>query len=97
LRTRIENRILVRDPVRDLTQPFGIEDIDTAAEAILQRDRFDRVLADTDSESEESSGDESSSESDSESSDSESEDEREERRRRAKKREEDEQEKKCVI
>ena len=76
LRTRIENRILARNPIRDLSTPFSSEDVDKAAEAILQRDRFDRFLADSDSEKERSSGEESSSDSDSESSDSESEDDR---------------------
>lgn len=86
LRTRIENRILARDPVRDLSAPFRSREIDTAAEAILQRDRFDRVMADTDSEDEDSSGSETESESDDESEDSESESERGSRKRRAYKR-----------
>jgi len=85
LRTRLENRLLARDPIRDLSEPFDVEDIDRAAEATLQRDRFDRALDDSDSDEDDSSGMDSSSESDDESSDSESEDERERRRRRAKK------------
>ena len=85
LRTRLENRILTQDPVRDLSEPFGVEEIDTAAAAVLQRDQFDRALDDSDSESNNSSEDESSSDSDDESSDSDSEDEREKRRRRARK------------
>jgi hypothetical protein len=84
LRTRIENRILARNPIRDLSTPFSSEDVDKAAEAILQRDRFDRFWADSDSEKERSSGEESSSDSDSESSDSESEDDRKHRHSRRK-------------
>lgn len=77
LHTCIENRILARNPIRDLSQPFGSEEIDTAAEVILQRDRFDRVMADTDSEEDdESSGDEELSESEDKESDEESEGER---------------------
>ena len=81
LRIRLENRILARNPVRDLSEPFEVDEIDTAAAAILQRDRFDRALDDSDSEVD-SSADESSSDSSEESSESESEDEREKRRRR---------------
>jgi hypothetical protein len=85
LRVRLESRILSRDPVRDLSEPFEVDEIDTAASAVLQRDRFDRALDDSDSEDGDSSDDESSSGSEDESSDSESEDEREKRRRRARK------------
>src|SRR6202790_4034349 len=85
LRIRLENRILASNPIRDLSEPFGVEEIDTAASAILQRDRFDHALDDSESEEEDSSAGESSSESEEDSSDSESEDEREKRRRRAKK------------
>jgi len=56
-----------------------------AAEAILQRDRFDTALDDSDSDDEESSGNEASSEdSDSDSSDSDSEDEKRRKKRKAK-------------
>src|ERR1700729_2154595 len=86
LRVRLENRILTRNPVRDLSEPFSPDEIDTAAAAVLQRDRFDTAFDDSESE-EDSSDDESSSGSDYDSSsESESEDEREKRRRRAKKR-----------
>ena len=84
LRIRVENRILAKDPIRDLSDPFTVEEVDTAAAAILQRDRFDCAFEDTDSEGDSSYG-ESSSESDDESSESESEDEKEKRKRRAKK------------
>jgi hypothetical protein len=86
LRVRLENRILTRNPVRDLSEPFSPDEIDTAAAAVLQRDRFDTAFDDSDSEAD-SSDDESSSGSDFDSSsESESEDEREKRKRRAKKR-----------
>src|SRR6202044_2434343 len=86
LRVRLENRILTRNPVRDLSEPFSPDEIDTAAAAVLQRDRFDTAFDDSESEAD-SSDDESSSGSDYDSSsESESEDEREKRRRRAKKR-----------
>jgi hypothetical protein len=85
LRSRLENRLLAGDPVRDLSEPFEVDDIDRAAEAILQRDRFDRALDDLDSEDEDSSGVDSSSDSDDESSESETDDERERRKRRVKK------------
>jgi len=81
LKVRIENRILTRDPVRDLSEPFSIGEIDTAAEAILQRDRFDTALDDSDSDDAISSGEESNSEeSDDDSSDSDSEDEKKHKR-----------------
>ena len=85
LKIRIENRILTRNPVRDLSEPFSIFEIDTAAEAILQRDRFDTALDDSDSDDERSSGEELTSEdSDEETSDSDSEDERLRKRTRKK-------------
>src|SRR3984885_2792241 len=83
LRSRLENHLLTRNPVRDLSEPFGVEEVDTAASAILQRDRFDQALDDSDSEEDDSSAEDSSSQSESDdSSDSESEDEREKRRRK---------------
>jgi hypothetical protein len=85
LRIRVENRILARNPIRNLSEPFEVDEIDTAAAAILQRDRFDHALDDSDSEEEDSSEEESSSGSEEDSSESESEDEKEKRRRRARK------------
>ena len=78
LKIRIENHILTRNPLRDLSEPYSIIDIDAVAEAILQRDRFDTALDDSDSDGEQSSGYESSSEDsdDNSSSDSDSEDEK---------------------
>ncbi|KIM71008.1 hypothetical protein PILCRDRAFT_17500 [Piloderma croceum F 1598] len=85
LKVRIENRILTRNPVRDLSEPFSIGEIDTAAEAILQRDRFDTALDDSESEDGGSSGDESSNEgSDTSSSDSDSENEKKRKRSKIK-------------
>jgi hypothetical protein len=85
LKIRIENRILTRNPVRDLSEPFSIGEIDTAAEAILQRDRFDTALDDSESDDERSSGEESSSEgSDDFSSDSDSENEKKRKRSKSK-------------
>ena len=85
LKICIENRILTRNPVRDLSEPFSIGEIDTAAEAILQRDRFDTALDDSESDDERSSGEESSSEgSDDFSSDSDSENEKKRKRSKSK-------------
>jgi hypothetical protein len=86
LRIRLENRILAKNPVRDLSEPFEIDEIDNAASAVLQRDRFDRAFDDSDSEDEDSSEEDSSSDSDYDTSESESEDEKEKRRRRLRKR-----------
>jgi hypothetical protein len=68
---------LTRNPIQDLSEPFSIGETDTAAEAILQHDRFDTALDDSESEYGGSSGEESSSEgSDTFSSDSEDENEK---------------------
>ena len=70
-RIRLENRLLAANPGRNLSTPFTVTEIDQAAEALLQRDRFDNAL---DSDSDDESFREEWS-SDSETSDSESEDE----------------------
>ena len=70
LRIKLENRLLARDPVRSLATPFKIDEINSAAEALLQRDRFDMNFAGSDEEDE--SGNEEDDESD-ETSDSEDE------------------------
>jgi len=80
LRVRLESKILTRNPGRDLADPFDVDEVDTAAESILQRDRFDRVLDDSESE-EEDSGEESSS-SEEDSSDSDSDEEHDYRRKK---------------
>ena len=82
LRIKLENRLLAKDPVRSLANPFGVDEINSAAEALLQRDRFDMNFAGSD---EEDDSDEEG-ESDDESSDSESEDELKTMRRRVRKR-----------
>src|SRR6267154_619378 len=48
LRQRIEGRILVCNPTCNLSEPFEVDEMDLAATAILQRNRFDRVLDDSD-------------------------------------------------
>jgi hypothetical protein len=73
MRIRLENRLLAAKPDRNLSTPFTVNEINLAAEALLQRDRFDGAIDDSDDEMEESVREEWSS--DSESSDSESEEE----------------------
>jgi hypothetical protein len=73
MRIRLENRILAADPGRNLTNPFTVNEVNLAAEALLQRDRFDGAIEDTDEEGESMREEESSDE---ETSDSESEDDR---------------------
>lgn len=71
MRIRLENRLLAADPARNLSTPFSVNEINGAAEALLQRDRFDNMMGDSDSDDDSvreewSSGSESSdSESDS--------------------------------
>ena len=66
LRVCLDNCLLAKNPTCDLSEPYGIEEVDTTVEAILPRDYFDTVYNDSDSEAEQSSGDESSDESDDE-------------------------------
>jgi hypothetical protein len=73
MRIRLENRLLAAKPDRNLSTPFTVNEINLAAEALLQRDSFDGAMDDTDDEIEESVREEWSS--DSESSESESEEE----------------------
>lgn len=82
LRVKLENRLLAKDPVRSLASPFGVDEINGAAEALLQRDRFDMNFAGSD---EEDDSDDEEGDSD-ESSDSESEDDLKTMRRRVRKR-----------
>jgi hypothetical protein len=84
LKVRIENQILKRNPLCDLSEPYSITDIDAVAEVILQHDRFDVALDDSDSDGEGSSGYESSSEDsgNDSSSDLESEDEKRRKQKR---------------
>jgi hypothetical protein len=78
MRIRLENRLLAADPGRDLSKPFSVNEVNLAAEALLQRDRFDGAIDDSEID-EESMREEWSS--DSETSDSESEDDYRDRKR----------------
>jgi len=60
LRLRIENRLLAQEPTRTLAKPWEVSKVEGAAEAILQRDRFDRNLADSDEEEQDETDDEGS-------------------------------------
>ena len=82
LRTKLENRLLAKDPIRSLVTPFGVDEVNRAAEALLQRDRFDMNFAGSDGEDDSDDGYEESDES----SDSESEDELKSMRRKVRKR-----------
>ncbi|KZP25473.1 hypothetical protein FIBSPDRAFT_733713, partial [Athelia psychrophila] len=65
-RGKIENRLLAKDPARSLTEPFKVSEINSAADGLLQRDRFDSYLnnsdsdSDSDNEDSHSEGDDSS-------------------------------------
>jgi hypothetical protein len=72
LRLRIENRLLAEDPKRSLAKAWTVEEVSEAAEAILQRDRFDRSFMDSDQEErDETDSDASENEADSDDEDSE--------------------------
>lgn len=67
LRNKLENRLLAADPTRSLASPFKVDEINRAAEALLQRDRFDAYMAGSDDEDDsedEDDSDEDSSDSD---------------------------------
>ena len=71
MRLRIENRLLAQDPTRSLAKPWTVKQVEAAAEAILQRDRFDRNLIDSDEEeADETDEDDSQNEADSSDEDS---------------------------
>jgi len=74
LRLRIENRLLAQDPTHLLAKPWPVEKVEAAAEAILQRDRFDRNLIDSDEE-EQDETDEDDSQDEADSSDEDSDNE----------------------
>ncbi|KAG2079508.1 uncharacterized protein F5147DRAFT_592260, partial [Suillus discolor] len=65
LRSKIETRLLVATPLRDMTTPFAFNDVSKAAEKILQRDRFDTDLVYSDTDDSESEDSDSSSNTDS--------------------------------
>lgn len=83
LRTKLENRLVATNPTRSLEDPFQVTEINTAAEALLQRHRFDSHYMDSDEDSDISKDD---SDSDEDSEDSDSEDDLKRLRRRIKKR-----------
>ena len=80
LRSKLENRLLATDPTRSLANPFAVDQINSAAEALLQRDRFDANFAGSDEE--EDSDDEIDEEDETSDSDDEDELKRIERRLR---------------
>ncbi|KZP28057.1 hypothetical protein FIBSPDRAFT_729688, partial [Athelia psychrophila] len=63
LRGKLENRLVANNPARSLSTPFTVDEINAAAEGLLQRDRFDSHVANSDSDND------SGSDTDSESSD----------------------------
>ena len=81
LRSKLENRLLAKDPVRSLATPFGVDEINSGVEALLQRDRFDMNFAGSDDGEDSDDEDDESDES----SDSEGEDELRRARRRVRK------------
>jgi hypothetical protein len=69
---RIENRLLAQDPTRSMAKPWEVSKVEAAAEAILQRDRFDCNLIDSDEEEvDETDEEDSENEGDSDDGDSE--------------------------
>ncbi|KII83146.1 hypothetical protein PLICRDRAFT_77662, partial [Plicaturopsis crispa FD-325 SS-3] len=85
-RNNIEARLLTKDPSRDMSKPFGYDDIDKVATAYLQRDKFPTMIIDSDSEDDDTTlSDLSEDTSDSEESDSDSDDERDRRRKKKEK------------
>lgn len=82
LRRKLENRLLARSPTRSLSEPFEVQEINEAAEAVLQRDRFDAHYEDSDPDT---GSDSEDSDEDTDSSDSDSEDDLRRMRRRIKK------------
>jgi len=83
LRLRIENRLLAQDPNRSMAKPWEVSKVEAAAEAILQRDRFDRNLIDSDEEEVDETDDEDS-DNEGDSDDGDSEEELKRLRRKAK-------------
>jgi hypothetical protein len=57
LRSKLENRLLAGNPTRDLSIPFTYREVTGAAEGLLQRDRFDSNVVDTESEDDDESED----------------------------------------
>lgn len=49
-RNIIEARLLTNDPSRDMSKPFGYDDVVKVATAYLQRDKFPNMIIDSDSD-----------------------------------------------
>lgn len=81
LHSHIEARIIAQDPNQNLSIPFRSDEIDNAALALLQRDRFDQAYKDSDSDGSDSSAEEESSGEDSGSSESDSDTDSKKKRR----------------
>lgn len=85
-RNIIEARLLTNDPSRDMSKPFGYDDVVKVATAYLRRDKFPTMIIDSDSDDDDTTlSDLSEDTSDSEDSDSDSDDEREQRKKRKEK------------
>ena len=54
LRRKLEDWILAKEPLRPLKEPFNMDELDDAENAILQQDCFDTAFDDSDSEDESS-------------------------------------------
>ncbi|EED81348.1 predicted protein [Postia placenta Mad-698-R] len=83
-RQLLEPRLLTAQPNHDLSKPFVMSDVNSKAEALLQRNRFDtdRLPSDDEDSDDESSASESDSDSN-DSSDSESEHDKKKRKQKA--------------
>lgn len=89
--SHLDATLRVQFPMRNMAEPYPMDDVNRAAEHLLQRDRFDRDFVDSDYEDKGSSDSDSNSSdsddsSDSESSDSESEAERKRKKYKGKSR-----------
>lgn len=63
-RGKLESRLFAANPMRNLSRPFTVDEINSTAERLLQRDRFDAFIAGSDDEDSEDESSESSSDSD---------------------------------
>ncbi|KZP28133.1 hypothetical protein FIBSPDRAFT_685114, partial [Athelia psychrophila] len=65
LREKLENRLVANNPARSLVTPLSVAEINSAAEGLLQRDRFDSHFANSGSDSDDSDSDSGGNGSDS--------------------------------
>jgi hypothetical protein len=72
LQLQIKNWLLAQDPTCSLAQAWPVNKVEAVAEAMLQRDHFDRNLIDSDDEEEEETNDEDSQEDEADLSDEDS-------------------------